>query len=278
MNNDSLKRYVKVSAVITVVFFLFQNQSYTKTIEIKAKSSAMVSLITGKLYAIDKNKKISLSKGYIVKINSHLKTDKKSKAEIIFSDGSKVRLNENTDIVLVSNRSEEKHGLFRLITGRLWAIVKQKTKSRFAVQGKTATLAVLGTTFDMEIDKNKTEITVFEGSVGVQSPNEDSLAFNRSLDTLNLKLDDNRDSTIMKKPDKIDKPNEIEKPYRIIDGPHKVSQNEWLELVVNQKITVDDKGLGIVSELKPEEIKEDEWVQWNKTLDSASSENMLFNK
>ena len=27
-----------------------------------------------------------------------------------------------------------------------------------------------------------------------------------------------------------------------------------------------------------EEIKEDEWVQWNKTLDSASSENMLFNK
>ena len=273
-----LKLNHKVSAIMTVILFSFQTQSFTKTIEVVAKSSARVSLITGNLYSVEKNKLIKVSKGYVVKVNSRLKTDKKSKAEIIFSDGSRVRLSENTDITLVKTRNDDNHGFFKMLSGRLWANITQKTKNRFAVQGKTATLAVLGTTFDIEVEKNKTDIAVFEGSVGVQLPDQDINSFNNKLDQLKLNIDDNKESTKIQKPDKIDKPvQEIEKPFKVIEGPHKVSKEEWLEIVDNQKISVDNKGLGIVSELKPEEIKEDEWIQWNKTLDSKSS-NMLFNK
>lgn len=274
-----LKLSHKVSAIMTVILFSFPTQSFTKPIEVTAKSSARVSFITGNLYSVQKNKLIKLSKGYIVKVNSHLKTDKKSKAEIIFSDGSRVRLSENTDITLVKTRNNDNHGFFKMLSGRLWANITQKTKNRFAVQGKTATLAVLGTTFDIEVEKNKTDISVFEGSVGVQLPDQDINNFDNKLDKLKLNIDDNKESTKIQKPDKIDKPvQEIEKPFKVIEGPHKVSKEEWLEIVDNQKISVDNKGLGIVSELKPEEIKEDEWIQWNKTLDSKSSENMLFNK
>ncbi len=276
MNNINFKNCIKVSAVSSVLFLLFTNPSLTKTIEIKAKSLAQVSFIKGKLYSIEKNKKVSLSKGF--KVNNHLKADKNSKAEIKFSDGSYLRLNEKTDIMLVSDSSNEKHGLFKLITGRLWANITPKYKNRFAVQSRTTSLAVLGTTFDMELEKDKTDITVFEDSVGIQSSNEDSLAFNKSLDTLNVKIDDYKDSAIIKKPDKIDKPKEMEKPYKLIEETHNVSKDEWLELVVNQKISVDNNGLRIVSELKPEEIKEDELISWNKSLDSNTSESILFNK
>lgn len=271
-----LKQYMNISAVVTVLFFVFPYNSFTKTIKVEAKSSAKLSYVSGKIFTLQKNKWINLSKGSIIKVNSRIKTEKKSKAEIVFSDGSVVRLSENTDIILVRERENKEHGLLRIFSGKLWANIF-KGKSRFSVQGNTAALAVLGTTFNFEAEKNETEISVFEGSVGVQSPSNSNDEFEKKLDNLNLMIDD-KNSTKLLKPDKIDKPVEIEKPFKVIEGPHKVSQEEWLEIIANQKITVDNKGSGTISDLTSEEIKEDEWIQWNKELDSHTSENILFNK
>jgi len=277
--NMRLKKYICASIVIMTLIVSSQEQTFSKTINVTAKSSAKLSFVQGKVYSLEKSKWIVLSKGNIIKINEQIRTDKKSKAEITFSDGSRVRLSENTNIVLVRERQKEnEHGLLKIFSGKLWANIFNKSKNRFSVQSNTAALAVLGTTFNVEAENKETEVSVFEGSVGIQTPTEDNNQFNKKLDNLSLIIDDKK-TTNIQKPDKIDKPvQEIEKPFKVIDGPHQVNQDEWLEIIANQKITIDDKGVGTVADIKAEEIKEDEWVQWNKELDSNTSENMLFSK
>lgn len=274
-----LNKYLFIPVAVIAVLGISEFNSFSRTINIQAKSSAILSRIEGKVYILENNKWVNLIKGNIIKINNQIKTDNKSKAEITFSDGSKVRLSENTSIVLIKERKKEKeqHGLLKIFSGKLWANVFSNNKSRFSIQSNTAALAVLGTTFNVEAENKETDISVFEGSVGIQKPTNDNEEFNKKLDNLKLIIDDKK-STNVQKPDKIDKPIEVEKPFKVIDGPHQISMNEWLEIIANQKITVDEKGVGTVVEIKEQEIKEDEWVQWNKELDSNTSENILFDK
>ena len=215
----------------------------------------------------------NIGKNKIIKINDRLKTGIKSRAEITFSDGSRIRLNEKTDIILVMKKSKnEKRNLFKMIVGTLWANLINNGKDRFTVQGTTVTLAVLGTTFEVETEKSKTDISVFNGSVGIQLPTNDLQKLNKNLDELKLKADNE-----ISKPNVINKPvHEIEKPVKLIPGPYEVSRDKWLEIIENQKISVNENGIGTLSEIDDDKIKDDEWVQWNKELDSNSAENILF--
>lgn len=264
---------------LSSLFISSHNQAYTKTVGVQAKSSAYVSLTRGQVYHLNKNKWTRIYKGNILKPNSKIKTERSSKAEITFSDGSKVRLDSNTDILLVKERANNKnHGLINIFKGNLWANIINNSKKRFAITSNTTSLAVLGTTFNVEAENKKTEISVFEGSVGVQPVNKNDIAFDKKLDDLNLIIDDKK-VTNTQKPDKINTPvYEIEKPYKLVAGPYQVSQDKWLEITADQIISVDEKGKGTVSDLKTEDIEEDEWVQWNKELDSDTSENILFDK
>lgn len=272
------KSGICITVILSVLLLSSQNQAYTKTVTVNAKSSAYLSLLTGKAYHFNKNKWVKLSKGNIIRPNNKIRTDKNSKAEITFSDGSRVRLDSNTDILLVKERSNNNHGLINIFKGNLWANIINKSKNRFAISSNTASLAVLGTTFNVEAENKETEISVFSGSIGVQSLNQNNTEFNKKLDKLNLIIDDKK-TTNIQKPDKINTPvYEIEKPYKLVAGPYQVSQDKWLEIVSNQVITIDNKGNGTVSDLKTDDIEEDEWVQWNKELDSDTSENILFDK
>lgn len=272
------KSGICITVIVSILLLSSQNQAYTKTVTVNAKSSAYLSLLTGKAYHFNKNKWVKLSKGNIIKPNNKIRTDKNSKAEITFSDGSRVRLDSNTDILLVKERSNNNHGLINIFKGNLWANIINKSKNRFAISSNTASLAVLGTTFNVEAENKETEISVFSGSIGVQSLNQNNTEFNKKLDKLNLIIDDKK-TTNIQKPDKINTPvYEIEKPYKLVAGPYQVSQDKWLEIVSNQVITIDNKGNGTVSDLKTDDIEEDEWVQWNKELDSDTSENILFDK
>lgn len=119
-------------------------------------------------------------------------------------------------------------------------------------------MAVLGTVFDVSNDSEKTEMRVFEGSVGVTDNDQNNTNIENKINNLDLKIDSKRNSL---------KPQQIEKPVTVIQGPHQVSIDEWLEIVENQKITVDSEGNSTVSDLNKSELNKDEWVNWNKNLD-----------
>ncbi|MBC7475490.1 MAG: FecR domain-containing protein [Candidatus Sericytochromatia bacterium] len=255
--------------------FAVQNYLPAKTIQVQAKSYARITKVVGQVKILKNKDWINLNKNVIVKVNDHLKTYQKSRTELTFSDGSRIRLDENTDIVLIKTKTLE-NNFFKLFGGHIWANIANRGKGRFAMQSSTAALAVMGTIFDVGTQNNKTEVSVFEGSVGVQLPSKTIEDLDKGLNNLKLSVDDNRNK-ISSKPQIISKPVEVEKPYKLIDGPHQVSREKWLEVVENQKITIDNNSVGTVSELSKNEIN-NEWVQWNKNIDSNKPENVTFNK
>jgi hypothetical protein len=267
-----LKASCIISIILLIVFSL-QIQVSSKTVKIDAKSFAKVTKVMGTLYLNSGKNWQSIGKNKIVKINNRLKTGAKSRAEITFIDGSRIRLDENTDVILVINEhKKENKNIFKMVIGRLWAKIINNGKDRFAIQGTTVTLAVLGTTFEVDAAKSNTDISVFNGSIGIQLPTNDLVELNKNLDELKLKADNKISNPIA-----TDVPvHEVEKPVKLVSGPYEVSKDKWLEIIENQKISVNENGIGTVSELDNDKVKEDEWIQWNKELDSNSAENILF--
>lgn len=257
-----------------LILLLLPIYAYGKIINVQVNSSARVTKLVGTLNLVEGKSWHLLSKNAIIKVNQRIKTAKNSKAELTFSDGKIVRLSENTDVTLIKSKKEE-HSIIKILTGKLWSNIKNVGSGRFAVQGPTAVLAVMGTTFEVEAEPKQTDLSVFEGSVGVQQPNEKVEELNKNLERLKLEVDDNKnkESAKYEKPKEVAKPyTEIERPVKVISVPHEVSKEEWLEIVANQKISINDQGVGVVSNLESDKLKNDEWVKWNIELDSNTSE------
>lgn len=271
-----LKFYGLISASL-ISFIILQTSVSSKAINIEAKSYAKITKLSGQVKILDNNKWYVAKKNGIIKTNNQVKTLKNSRAELTFSDGSRLRLEQNTDIIFIRPKKSE-NSFFKIFTGRLWANIINRGKNRVAVQSSTAALAVMGTTFDVDAEKSKTDISVFDGSVGIQLPSVSIDTFDDKLKDLKLEIDDKHNSTGNLKPEVIEKPvHEIEKPVKVVPGPYQVSLDKWLEVVENQKITISDDKNATVSQLKEETVNNDEWFKWNKELDANTSENVLFN-
>jgi len=235
-----------------------------KIVKVEAKSMARINIIIGKVQIFKNKKWAKAERNSILNLNDKVKTDKSSRLELAFSDGSRLRVDQNTEILLVSNNKDK--SFFKIFTGRIWANVVNKKKQNFSVQSPTAVLSVMGTTFDVDVEKEQTEASVYDGSIGVQTPAKTEEELNKSLQNLDLKFDEHNDE-VLKKPTEEDKPyHEVEKPAKLIPGPYQVSKDKWLEIVEDQKISVDVDGNAIVSDISDAE-KNEEWVNWNTQLD-----------
>jgi hypothetical protein len=275
-----LKFYSLISLTLLTVF-TWENYGITKPFAIEAVSMAKLTKVIGEVQLFSNKKWLPIKKNQIIKINDNLKTGNKSRAELTFSNGTRIRLAENTNIILIQSKNSKKNdtsskNFLKVLGGHLWANIFNNSKDKFAIEGNTAVLAVLGTTFEVEAEKLKTDVSVFEGSVGIQllTNNEE---LNNNLDNLKLESDKRNISDNIK-PVEINKPvHEVEKPVKIVPGPYEISKDKWLEIVENQKISINDQGIGVVSNLENDEVKADEWIQWNKELDSNTAENILLN-
>ena len=91
-------------------------------------------------------------------------TGVKGKATILFSDGSQVRLNQNSRIELTPpvSAGKGKRSLFRVVWGEVWVRLRPGN----AVQTRSAIAGARGTEFQLAVDQDETAIlTVTEGSV-----------------------------------------------------------------------------------------------------------------
>jgi len=108
-----------------------------------------------------------------------IKTEERSEAELILDDGSMLRLEQKTQIEIVSATVEERNGeegkknfSVKLGLGKLLSNFKKlmNNQSHYNVITSTAVAGVKGTEFSVECAEDKTEVVVFEGEVNVINP------------------------------------------------------------------------------------------------------------
>ena len=109
---------------------------------------------------------VNVTSGVKIKAGAEIRTAKDSKAGVVFPDGSRFQLGNNT-LFAVEDTSKKTAG-FKLKLGKLRAVVAGYFASRFEVRTPAAVCAVRGTQFDIEVgEKGETEMNVSEGLVEV---------------------------------------------------------------------------------------------------------------
>jgi len=110
--------------------------------------------------------------GMKLKQNDAIKTSTESKAKLTSSDGSVLEVEENTqiDFSKLNFDGGTCNGTVRIFGGKLLCDIKKvvNTKKVFSFETPTATAAIRGTRVDFEVSREKTVVTVHEGTVHVK--------------------------------------------------------------------------------------------------------------
>lgn len=107
---------------------------------------------------------------------SALRTSRRSSAEVLYADGTMVRLDENSELELEDVRltPEERSFSVKALAGKfLFMAAKARHRfSRFAVRTPSAVCAVRGTDFAVIVTPEASDIGLFDGALEVASGSE----------------------------------------------------------------------------------------------------------
>lgn len=258
-----MRLYIKLGSFL--VFSLFIISMAFASTKVTAKSAAIVTKLTGNA-TVSPGGKIKLKR--IIKVGDRLTTSANTNIELTFSDGTKLRIGANSDIVLVKNTKQtpanKPNTFIKLGKGKVWGKVPGG-KRKLVTQGSTAVCAVMGTTFRMDTAPDATNAGVYDGSVGIRLPVGDLSEENidqtmESIPNLSKTIEPSA-------PPKFGPPTEIPPPIKAIPGPQEVSMTQWLQIVENQQIVIGKDSQAVVSEIDSKGENKDDWIKWNKELD-----------
>jgi len=109
--------------------------------------------------------------GMIIKMKWDVRTYVESSMEIQFESGTIIKLGEksvvNLSSLLIDQSSSVTKSNVNVATGQVWANVKKMVgkQSKFTFETPTAVAAIRGTRLGLSVDKDKTVLDVYEGSV-----------------------------------------------------------------------------------------------------------------
>lgn len=179
--------------------------------------------------------------------------------ELMMSQGRVIRLDEGSTLsVGTLKRDEQKKsaiGRFKLFLGRLWGKVlraKSRRKKEMYVSTPTLVAGVRGTAYDLKLKRDQsTVIKVFEGEVEIYNP-----------------LQKMPESGIIK---------DFKKPHRV-QGPHKITEKEWNEILLRQyqQVIVTKEGISKPISFDYEKERKTEWIKWNEERDLRLSGKEIF--
>jgi hypothetical protein len=178
-------------------------------------------------------------------------TREESFVEIRYTDGTVLRMNENTKLVLSS--STDKAAKAENPLGGVWVNMEKIAKGKsFELSSPTAVAAIRGTVFHMETGQDSsTSVSVFEGKVDV-GPSGD----------LKKKL---------RNVEKETEPGDVTEvpPPEEIPGPFEVPLEQWRSIVAGQRISVrpDGKFAEETFETDPRQASWDAFVKRCMELD-----------
>jgi len=256
-----MKIHLKVISFLVISLFIV-SMAFAAT-KVTVKSAAVVTKLTGNA-TVTPGGKVTLKR--IIKVGDRLKTSAKTNLELTFSDGTKLRVGANSDIILVKNTkgtaTNKPNTFVKVGQGKVWGKVP-KGKRKLVTQGSTAVCAVMGTTFRMDTDTDSTTAGVYDGSVGIRLPVGEEEEIEKTMDSVpNLSKE-----TTPSAPPTFGPPQEIAPPMKAIPGPTEVSMEQWLQIVENQQIVIGPDAKAVVSEINSTGENKDEWIKWNKEAD-----------
>ncbi len=163
-------RYVTMKYNKTILFFLF---IFCITIQ-GSERKCWIKNIVGEVKIQRKKspKWIKARPNMVLKEKDAIRTFVESEVVLEISDGSQIKLEENTTLELssytISGKGAEETAL-KVMSGNLMANVKKlvNSKSKFEFETPTAVAAIRGTSVGFEVEKTKTNIVVYEGKVYV---------------------------------------------------------------------------------------------------------------
>lgn len=178
-----------------------------------------------------------------------LRTAAESRCEIKLTDGSIVRIGENSLFDFgESNLSKSSRQVdASLKKGKFWANVTKifAMANKFEVKSPTAVCAIRGTIYRMDADST-TRVGVYEGKVDIGPTNDLRQQLQQQF--------------------RPGAPQQIPGPTQI-PGPFQVSLEQWVQLVQGYQLEV--RANGRYAKTKIDSVKEakSDWVQWNKERD-----------
>ncbi|MEE9162258.1 MAG: FecR family protein [Candidatus Neomarinimicrobiota bacterium] len=197
-------------------------------------------------------------------VGDRLRTLQKSRCEITLNGGGKLRISENSELVLtqaVVSPLKKEFGA-TASRGQVWVAAKAafgETKN-VAIRAPTAVAAIRGTKYRIVADTAESSVLVYEGSVDViwaeaAQDGQDG--------------DDGQDGA--PGPFRIGPPQEVAPPEEV-PGPYEVSLEDWITLVEGTQINVRADGFYNLFEFDQAADAELEFVRWNKDLDTQQGE------
>lgn len=179
-----------------------------------------------------------------------LVTRKEARCEVLMTDGSIVRIGENTEFQITSSTTGKTSRKVETVLkkGKIWANVRllRGKNTDWRVKGPTAVCAVRGTIYRVNADSS-THVMVYDGEVEV-GPRSD-IPQKESAKPKSLQ------------PYQVPGPTEIPPPYE-------VTLDEWVRIVAGFQIQVRPDGKYAKSRIAASDEKLD-WVQWNRKRDNA---------
>jgi len=191
-----------------------------------------------------------------------IRTLQKSRCEITLTGGGKVRIGEQSELVLnqVSVRPMVKNFSANLKKGNIWVSAKAAfgEKKNISVRTPTAVAAIRGTKFRAKSGEDESSVLVYDGKVDV----------NQAKNAIE-KRKEMRKSLAPEKPKfKLGPVEEVDAPTEVA-GPFEVTLEEWISLVDGMQINVRKDGKYHLFKFDQKTDAEQDFVKWNKEQDAS---------
>ncbi|HOC24834.1 MAG TPA: FecR family protein [bacterium] len=181
-----------------------------------------------------------------------IKTLVESRCEITLTDGTIIRIGENSSFhfIDVNLKKQVRQLRAELPQGEAWvnASTAKAGKKDFQLKAPTAVCAIRGTIYDVAAD-SATTCKVYDGKVEVGPVT--------------------KWSTSMPREARSGPPQQVQGPVEV-PGPFEVTLEEWQQIVRGQQIVVRKDGKFAKSLFDQKADSTDEWVKWNKELDAKA--------
>ncbi len=185
-------------------------------------------------------------------VGDRLRTSTKSRCEITLNSGAKVRIGENSEI-LISDTSLgllKKHYQMDLKSGNVWVAAHSSfgRTNNVSVRTPTAVAAIRGTTYRMSANENGF-MNVYHGEVDITRSADATFHDVKQKRPANFKL-----HKVMGKSD-------------ATYGDYKVKLDEWVSVYCGQRIDYRPDGAYKIIIFDPDVDADDDFVKWNLELD-----------
>ena len=181
--------------------------------------------------------------------------------------GGKVRIGENAELEL--NEADVKPMMknfnANLKKGNVWVSAKAAfgEKKNVTVRTPTAVAAIRGTVFKAKAGEDESSVQVYDGNVDVNQVEKFLEERRKRRKDLSPKGKDGKLKF------KLGPVKEIAAPTQV-SGPYEITLEEWVSLAKGMQINIRADGKYHLFEFDQEKDGKDDFVKWNKELDSEN--------